>query len=174
MSLPKPNLYRNFQSTSHQTPQEWNPILSSYLEDIQPSPEVVSDEEDDIDVARRLINLFNFRKAQREARSINAAYMYVLVPTRKYSVTEITEVGTTHGRQQIWALVDILDGSSCKIWAPTALAETVRARDEAGVGYLAMKKCRIVIECIIIHYLGYRGPLTAPSYKFNLCRKKSK
>ena len=172
MPLPKPNLHRNFQSTSHQTPQEWNPILSSYLEDI---PEAgTSDGEEDIDAASRLINLFNFRNVQREARSINAANMYVLVPTRKYSVTEITEVGTTHGRQQIWSLVDKSENSFRKIWAPTALAETVRARDEAGVDYLAMKKCRIVIKRIIIHYLGYRGPLTAPSYKFNLCIKKSK
>ena len=96
-------------------------------------------------------------------------------PHKTYSVSEIREADTAYGPQQLWTLTDIDDGSWREIWAPPSLTNLVLERNDSGGLYLSQKKKEKVVTSILIYYLGYTGPLTAPtSYILRFYEKCSK
>ena len=86
-----------------------------------------------------------------------------LEPNKSYSVRRIREVDTAYCRKQLWTLVDIDDEGWWEIWAPASLIKLVLERYDSGDLYLSQKKKDRVMKSIFIYYLGYRGPVTAPT-----------
>ena len=98
-----------------------------------------------------------------------------LEPNKSYFVSAIREVDTPYCRQQLWTLEDIDDASWREIWAPPSLTNLVLERDDSGELYLSQKKKERVLRSIFIYYLGYAGPVTAPTaYNFHFFEKLSK
>ena len=98
-----------------------------------------------------------------------------LEPNKSYSVRRIREVDTAYCRKQLWTLVDIDDEGWWEIWAPPSLTKLVLERNDKMEIYLSQKKKHRVLTSIFIYYLGYRGPVTAPtSYNLRFYEKNSK
>ena len=105
---------------------------------------------------------------------IPQAMSEALEPNKSYSVSEIREVDTAYCRKQLWTLVDIDDEGWWEVWAPASLTKLVLERDDKGEIYLSQKKKHRVLTSIFIYYLGYRGPVTAPtSYNLHFYEKRS-
>ena len=157
--------------TEH-TPSTEEEAITAFIDDFQAQK---SQREERTSMSEGLVpnRKFSIMEIIQVKRTIETASMSVgLEPNRKYSVEEIKQVDTPFGRQQIWTLVDIVNGHVRPIRSPESLQITVTDPDADGLHCLSEKKRALVKTSLILHYFGFTGPLKNPlSYNFDFCRK---